>query len=273
MTRTCDDQLAPMNDDDYAKTLLVALRAMVVGQMPHLDHVEMLPDGSAITRKGSGEWIPFQMKVPDNQNGKVVIWASPEGRQALGDPSPVIRKLLDRGTTIIATDAFKNAPVAAPAPTTKPNPNPAYAGYDLGYNRSVLANRVQNLLTTIAFARGRPQTRSVQLIGLGEQGPAALLARALAGDVVDRAAIDLNGFDFDQVRNDTDPMLLPGGLKYGGLCGFVPLCAGRPTLLSGVRSTGGLERAKRTAAVELTADHRDPGAMVEWIVQGSTVRP
>jgi hypothetical protein len=105
----------------------------------------------------------------------------------------------------------------------------------LCYERSVLANRVHDLLTAIEMARGIPGVKSVRLLGLGECAPAALLARALAGDAVARAAVVLDGFDFDSITDDTDPRLLPGALKYGGVRGFAALCAGRPTFLYNAR--------------------------------------
>src|SRR2546426_247290 len=84
--------------------------------------------------------------------------------------------------------------------------------------------------------------------------------RRPAGDQVDRAVIDLNQFDFDQVKADTDPMLLPGGLKYGGILGFVPLRSGRATLLCNARGRGSaaaLERVKRAAQVTVESRGRD----------------
>src|SRR5690606_34227222 len=100
---------------------------------------------------------------------------------------------------------------------------PYHGGYVLGYQRSILADRVHDLLSAIAMARGMEGVRRVHLLASGEQGPAGLLARALAGAEVERAAIDLGQFDFDRVTGDTDPMLLPGALKYGGIYAFVPL--------------------------------------------------
>jgi hypothetical protein len=66
----------------------------------------------------------------------------------------------------------------------------------------------------------------VNVVAVGpEFAPPALIACAIAGDAVERAAIDLGGFDFDRVRGAGDLlMLLPGALKYGGVHGLLPLC-------------------------------------------------
>ena len=45
-----------------------------------------------------------------------------------------------------------------------------------------------------------------------------------------RTAIDLGGFDFDQVRGTTDEALLPGAVKYGGVRGLASLATGRATI-------------------------------------------
>src|SRR5439155_13136248 len=116
------------------------------------------------------------------------------------------------------------------------NPNPPYAGYVLGYNRSVLAERAHDLLTVIAWARGWGQREYV--IAFPGAAPGAMLARAAAGDdVVAGAAMDLGGFDFDQIRSDSDEMLLPGALKYGGTRGVLPLCATGRTVICGAART------------------------------------
>jgi len=92
-----------------------------------------------------------------------------------------------------------------------------FAGFFYGYNRGVLANRVHDLLTVIAWAGDG--ARRVQLAAFDRAGVWALLARALSDGAVDRAAIDVHGFDFDRVEDVWDEMMLPGALKYGGVGG------------------------------------------------------
>jgi hypothetical protein len=56
---------------------------------------------------------------------------------------------------------------------------------------------------------------------------AALIACAIKRNNETRASIDVKEFEFDQVRDLTDPRLLPGALKYGGVMGLRRLCAKR----------------------------------------------
>ena len=257
MTRTSDEQLSKLSRADYVRTLRIALEAMVVDEMPGTP--DIVTDNGLLTRRGAGERVLFKSIVPQNFSGEVVVWAHPDGCRSVVDDSAAVQKLLAAGRAIIAIDQFHSDA----APTTKPT----YLGLTLGYNRSTVATRVHNLLSAIALAEGLKGARSVELIGIGETGPAALLARALAGDVVNRAAIDLQQFDFHLVRDESHPMLLPGAVKYGGIYGFVPLCDSGSTLLCNARETGRLDRAKKTANVIIRTEPRDAAAMVDWLLE------
>jgi len=73
-----------------------------------------------------------------------------------------------------------------------------------------------------------PRPQSVCLAGLGETGPIAIAARALAGNAIDRAAADLGSFRFGTVLDYRAPEFLPGGAKYLDLPGLITLNAGLP---------------------------------------------
>ena len=45
-----------------------------------------------------------------------------------------------------------------------------FAGYTYGYNRSLLANRVHDVLTLIAFGTSLLKAKTVHLVGWGEMG-------------------------------------------------------------------------------------------------------
>jgi hypothetical protein len=147
-----------------------------------------------------------------------------------------VRQLIDQHVRILAPDVFltgefqpQTAGTAAGAGATRTvrpriKDQEKFAGYNDGYNRTVLANRVRDLLTVVAFAQ-QLKPPAIHLVAFDRAGVWALLARGLAGDAIARASIDLGGFDFTQVREPDDEMMLPGGLKYGGLLGFAPLFA------------------------------------------------
>jgi len=232
MTRTTEEQLAAMSDDEYRKTLLVALEAMVVRQ---------LSDAPATN--------PETTDAPTKD--AVLIWTS------------------DHGTEITIGDQIQHSDLStSPQPpttkSTKKDPNPPYAGFTLCYNRSLLAQRVCDLVDAIVTARKESPGKSVHLLATDHQGTAALLALCLA-DGVDRAAIDLNEFDFDKVTRPDDPMLLPGALKYGGVYGFVPLVRAPNLFLC--RALGQKVSRKTISKVTRLTEGRGVGELKQWLAE------
>jgi hypothetical protein len=148
------------------------------------------------------------------------------------------------------------------------------AAYTFGYNHTVFAQRVHDVLTVIAFARGQePQPRQVSLVGLGPAGPWAAAALAPAGAALDAAAVDTAGFRFGAVRDLHSPEFLPGGARYFDLPGMLALAAGRPLWLAGETADGAglVAQAYRAAGQEAKlqrfegAGEEVPQAVVRWL--------
>jgi dienelactone hydrolase len=218
-----------------AEELRKALRAMVCDEMPAEVAVRKGPtetkgDGwtlhlAALGRKDEADSVPhaglFSQKVKFD---KAVVWVHPDGKASLfkdSKPTAEVQSILDAGYAVVAPD------VLGVGELTLPNGfqvNKTYSGFTYGYNRGLLANRVHDALTTVAFAKTMLKVKEIGLVGVGEFGPVAILAKALAGDAVAKLAADRNGFDFAKVTKPDDPMMLPGALKYGGLDAFVKLC-------------------------------------------------
>src|SRR5207253_3098308 len=124
------------------------------------------------------------------------------------------KKLLEKNLSVWVVEPFRTGDTA----DEQLNPvNKNFAGYAFGYNRPLVADRVHDILTAIAMAKGQKAAKSVHLVGFGKAGPWVALARGLCGDTVSRTAADLNGFRFESVKDMNDEMMLPGALKYGGL--------------------------------------------------------
>jgi hypothetical protein len=259
----------------------VALRAMVVDHKPSADEREYMSDAYAlptaggtwtglIGRKGSGERVPCKIIAPGNWNKTVVLWAHPDGCKSLTSDDPNAKKLLDAGSAIVTidwfgSDAFKAAPKPATQQRQRGNPNPPYAAYTIGYERSVIANRVHDFLTAFGTAQTLSKDGSVNVIAFGDTGPIALLTCAVAEHHVTRAAIDLNEFDFDKVTSDSDPMLLPGAMKYWGIYGFTPLLQKGKFLLVNARQTDHFDVVKRNSSI--TVDESKKDRLVEWLLK------
>lgn len=293
MTAASDKQMAMLAEDasKYREVMRGALEGMIVDHYAGPLSIRVgRPSGpirlngvtverGEIERKSDGTKVPYVAGIPDDWNGTVVILATEKGKAAVhdadGNPRPELKTLIEAKAAVIAADLFwtgeflpdgKSGP-APGAPDYAPKSNPSYAGFNLGYNRSVVGNRVHDLLSVVAMARGWDGVKSVRIVAPGKAGPWALLAKAAAGDAVDRVAADLEGFDFDKVTEAGDPMLLPGALKYGGIYAFVPLCDKGETFLVNARKTGKYDLAKKTAGVTLSEEKKSPAEMVEWLVK------
>jgi dienelactone hydrolase len=214
-----------------------ALRVMIQDELPKLAEVEGTPIGDReerdglvwrrylLGRKGAGEQVPAVGVASPEFDGTVVVWVHPEGKASLlkdGKLVPAAKRLIDRKAAILAVDVFGTGELKP----DKPMPiDTRYGGYTFGYNRPLLAQRVHDILTAVAFARGHERTKVVHLAGFEKAGPWVLLARGLCGSVVARTAADWDSFRFEKVRREDDEMLLPGALKYGGLPALAALAA------------------------------------------------
>jgi len=279
MREASDHQLDALwikDPEAYRATVLVALKKMIADDLPAANEVERTiintrmtsknatAEFSVLSRKSSGEVIPCLRLIPGNWNGQIVIWSDDDGKATLldadGNPTGEAAYLVRRGNMVVSADLFltgenKNAstPLARPANAISSNQN--YAGFIYGYNRSTLANRTHDLLTVIALCKSTPRIKQINLIGAGQVAVATLIAQAVAGDCIDRSALDLAGFDFDRITDPLDPQLLPGALKYGGINGIAALCTHGHTMIYGARrDKDSYSRAFGTPSLSLTVE-------------------
>ncbi|MCS7160375.1 MAG: hypothetical protein RMJ19_07880 [Gemmatales bacterium] len=279
LSRSSDRQLDELAQDGskYRQVVKTALRVMVQDRWPISEPSKQAPvapvEGTVqklevegytlykglLARTAQPEvQLPALGLVPNDWRGRVCVWIHPHGKASLFDDRgkliAEVHQLLKNGTLVLSADLFLTGEYhLAGKPTPPPPVHSAYAGYTFCYNPSVFACRVQDVLTLLAYARqlASEQAGEVWLLAFGKLGPCALLARCLADGAVARCAIDLAGFDFHQVQTVQDEMLLPGGLKYGGLLGFVPLCTQGTTVLFQPAPQSKLERIRLAQGVEI----------------------
>ena len=166
----------------------------------------------------------------------MVIWLDDAGKSGIRNDD--VKKLIAGGTAVLGVDLLFQG--GEPIKQTRVVENPReFAGYTHGYNHALFAQRTHDVLTLVSFLRntkvGSHQSpKTVCLAAFGPQtGPIAVAARALAGEAVDRAAVDTHGFRFGKVLDYRDPMFLPGGSKYLDLPGLISLSAPHPLWLKG----------------------------------------
>ena len=184
---------------------------------------------------------------------------------------PAAKVLIDAGFAIAAPDVLGVGENAFPKPFAV---DKGFAGYTYGYNRSLLANRVHDALTLVAFSTSVVNAKTVSLVGWGEFGPLAILTKALAGDAVAKTAADMNQFRFETIKDTSDSLLLSGAVKYGGLPAFLALCAPGEVLVHNHRGTasGRISKAAYEAAgvankLTRMEEKLDDTKVVEWLVK------
>lgn len=191
-----------------------------------------------------GEELPVVSLYPLSTpwNGRVVIWVDGRGKSGMyggdGQLRAEVRRLLDGGVSIVSADLFEQGEfLTADQPPAEQRvvKNPReFAGYTFGYNHSLFAQRVHDILTLVAFVRNEEHApKEVQLLGVHGGGPLVAAARAVAGAAVDRAAVDTAGFRFASVTSYRDPNFLPGAVKYGDLPALLALSAPLPLWIGG----------------------------------------
>ncbi|MDB5313210.1 MAG: hypothetical protein JWO38_7412 [Gemmataceae bacterium] len=292
MTKASDDQLAklfPKAADtlkEFRRVVGTALRAMVTDELPKKPAIITGPGEfklaggmrvqKGLISRGGGEMvaIPVLGVTGEKLGGPVAVWVHPGGKASVyekGSLGPVVRSLTDAGVGVLAIDPFG---IGELAPDKVHPVDKTFAGFTYGYNRSLLANRVSDVLTAVAFAHSLLKAETVHLVGWGEMGPVAVLAKALAGDAVAKTAADLNQFRFENVKDTADPMMLPGAVKYGGLPAFLALCAPGEVLVHNNKGTGvgrlskaAYDAAGATGKLTLVGEKLDDAKVVEWLAK------
>jgi len=240
LTEASDAQMAKMLPTDKASAvkyqgfLKVALRAMITDELPkkvavRQKSVETKRDGYSlfrgiIGRLGETDALPFASVFGDQPDGRTVIWLHPKGKASLFDGdnlTAAAKSLVDAGWTVVAPDVLGTGELTPAKPFAV---SEIYAGFTYGYNRPLFAERVHDVLTIVGYAKSIKRM-VVNLIGWGEFGPIAIVARAAAGDAIGKLIADANNFKFADLKKPTDPMMLPGALKYGDLPAFAALGA------------------------------------------------
>jgi len=199
--------------------------------------------------KSEGESLPVVSFFPKKAeySGLAVVWVDGRGKAGLygedGQPIAAIRKLLDGGAAVLGADLLYQGEFLADGKplevTPKVGNNREFAAYTFGYNHTVFASRVHDILTLLAFVKGHEEDKAgaVALVGTGGAGPLAATARALVQDLVDKAVVGTGGFRFVNVKHYRDPGFLPGAVKYGDLPGLLSLAAPLPLWLAGEKGS------------------------------------
>jgi len=205
-----------------------------------------------------GEELPAVFLGPATPGARVALLLHPDGKaglfQADGAVRPEVRRLIEAGVTVVGADLFGQGEFLAdgkPITQTRRVKNPREAAaYTFGYNPSLFAQRVHDVLTLIgSLVSGDRHPAAVWVAGLEGAGPWAAVALGRAPGAVAKAAVDTASFRFGAVTAIHSPDFLPGGARYDDLPGALATAAPCPLWLAGEGAEGpGLVRAAYRAA-------------------------
>ena len=307
MTADADIQLAKIISADCVdldalrRTVGTAWQSMIGRAMPTATDVdvEVLDKNdkgryvqltTLVHNRPAREELPAVFLFPHNWNGEVVLWVSPEGKSSLYDsanqPVAPVRKLLDAGRGVVAADLYGQGeftldgmPIIENRMLVMFDPKQAegrYAPFTYGYNPTLFAQRVHDVLTLISSIRNHNRKpKRLSVVGLSGAGQWIAAARAIAGPAIDRSAINTNGFRFGEITEQRHANFVPGALKYGDLPVLLALAAPQPLWLAGetVDSAALVRAAYRGAGagdnliIPGQASGHDAVAVVNWLIQ------
>ena len=226
------------------------------------------------------EALPAVLLRPKSATRPPVVWVDVNGKSGLfaadGSPRVEVQALLAAGAPVIGADLLDQGeflPDGQPVTQTRRVNIPReVAAYTFGYNDSLFAQRVHDILTVVKLARMEFGGKPVSLLGLAGAGPWVAAACAVGEDDIGAAAVDTRGFRFGEVLDLRDPNFLPGGAKYGDVPGMLALHAPRALWLAGETPAGVefVRRQYRHAASRFT-DYRgekeqEEHAAVKWLL-------
>jgi dienelactone hydrolase len=288
LTEASDKQMKALLPKDQASlakaraVLLPALRTMITDRLPDASEVDEIEEvvradnanrrAVYLSRIGKREMVRATLLLPDplgKWEGRVVVAVNAHLRK--GPQLDAYKKLLANNVAVCTLMPFRTEENAG----DKTYPvNKTFAGYTFGYNRPLAAERVHDILTAVASLKGRKGVKSIDLVGFGKAGPWVALASGLCGDAVRRTAADLNGFRFESVKDMNDEMMLPGGLKYGGLLTLASLAVPHEMLLYNTKGCGpgtfltaAYEAAGQSKNLQRREEAMEPGAVVDWLLR------
>jgi len=143
--------------------------------------------------------------------------------------------------------------------------------YFTTYNRTDDANRVQDILTSVAYLRGEHPGDSLAIVARGKAGLDTLLARGLLPSI-DRMVIDARQFDNTQDASFLESLPIPSLRRAGDFSTAAVMAPLTPLV---VENTGGrfrteaIEQVYRTfgkgETIRVNRDYLTSSQLIDWL--------
>lgn len=221
-----------------------------------------------VGRRGRGDRVPAFLWFPrgKRRNLTATLLVHAEGKEALDAPGASwVQPLLARRHLVMSIDAFNTGAARARRDMSDP--------FFTTYNRTDDSNRVQDILTAIAYLESRPEVARVNLVGVGKGGLWCLLARALAPQL-HRALVDVSRFSSEEDQAYLDHLYVPV-LRRAGDFKTASMVAPATRLL--IHNAGesfdtgwfrqAYELAGKTDRLEIEPDELPRERLLSWLTQ------
>jgi len=185
-----------------------------------------------ISRSSVGDRVPGWLARPSGAVRAAALIVHPDGAQAaLGaadDPTPLARELLKRGFLLLSVDTFQTG-------AARDQERNTHVRFFPCYNRTDAIERVQDILTALAWLEAAWQPAKISVIGQGMAGLWCLLARPfLPQDYA--VAADAAGFESSRDESYLEKLYIPLLRRAGDFQSAALLAPASPLLL---HNTGG----------------------------------
>jgi dienelactone hydrolase len=223
--------------------------------------------GFVIGRRGVGDRVPVRLWTPrPRATSRATLIVHPDGIAGVAARArSLVEPLRESGQLVASLDAF--------------NTGSALGARDTGdrffstYNRTDDANRVQDILTTLAWLKQQPRVRKLSLVGLERAGLWCLLAQALAPDL-DAVIADADRFPTDSDDAYLAQLFVPLFRKAGGFETAITLGLGKRLRLHDTENAFETARVEETSrlvraggALELSREKLSDAELVSWLVR------
>jgi dienelactone hydrolase len=170
-----------------------------------------------ISRKGWDDRVPVKLyRTESSRNPKSVVISVSEEAAVSGLVKESTEELLNDGHVLLTVQCFPGG-----------RQIPEGVKFFTTYNRTDDANRVQDILTAIAYAKSRFRNAKISLMGHGRAGLWALLARGLAPRI-ERCVIDAGQLDLENDAKFLQQLAIPGVRRAGDVVTAVALAPFTP---------------------------------------------
>ncbi|WP_165440584.1 glucuronyl esterase domain-containing protein [Rubripirellula amarantea] len=164
------------------------------------------------------------LRSPEAKGNRVMIWTAKEGKAhslSHAESRDRIESAIRDGFTVLVPDVLGQGEFTSDGHAWSKqrlvDDDRQYSAFSYAYNRPLAVERCGDLLRVVAHAEQNHHADQGELVlsSSGDSIAWSAAAAAIAGERVDDFQIDGAEFRYEHVNDYSDPMFVPGSVKYG----------------------------------------------------------